>query len=255
MASLYYVGKLKSNNKQFDACKEGKPFKFRVGQGEVIKAWDIGISGMKVGLLFYRCISVKNGKSLSYPLIKKLDWCICLNKGLLKSSVILIFQLEIKNAYVTLETKFRKMWAIRHLPVRHPVLNFVDLLLGQFTTSAICHLVRMKEDSLPASQNDDTLKRIAFLPKKIKKSRSKIMKIVGIIFSRWRIALAPFTIEVFIAGLKHWNVFFVFRLAVRGVWSVRQVWPTVPRGRHQTFRPMPLWSLKLNLRRSTKMIS
>ena len=73
MASLYYVGKLKSNNKQFDACKEGKPFKFRVGQGEVIKAWDIGISGMKVGLLFYRCISVKNGKSLSYPLIKKLD--------------------------------------------------------------------------------------------------------------------------------------------------------------------------------------
>lgn len=50
MVSVYYVGRLKQNNKQFDACKEGeKPFKFAVGRGEVIKGWDIGVDGMKVG--------------------------------------------------------------------------------------------------------------------------------------------------------------------------------------------------------------
>ncbi len=48
---VYYVGKLKKNNKQFDACKEGaKPFKFRVGKGEVIKALDLGLEGMKVNI-------------------------------------------------------------------------------------------------------------------------------------------------------------------------------------------------------------
>lgn len=46
---MYYEGKLKSNNKQFDACKEGKPFLFNLGKGEVIKGWDIGVEGMKVG--------------------------------------------------------------------------------------------------------------------------------------------------------------------------------------------------------------
>lgn len=46
---MYYSGKLKSNNKKFDSCKEGKPFKFKIGKGEVIKGWDIGIMGMKVG--------------------------------------------------------------------------------------------------------------------------------------------------------------------------------------------------------------
>lgn len=45
---MYYSGKLK-NNKQFDSCTSGKPFKFRIGKGEVIKGWDIGIMGMKVG--------------------------------------------------------------------------------------------------------------------------------------------------------------------------------------------------------------
>jgi FK506-binding nuclear protein len=51
MVGVYYVGKLKQNNKQFDACKEGaKPFKFRVGKGEVIKALDLGLEGMKVNI-------------------------------------------------------------------------------------------------------------------------------------------------------------------------------------------------------------
>ena len=46
---MYYEGKLKANDKQFDATLTGKPFKFRLGQGEVIKGWDVGVEGMKVG--------------------------------------------------------------------------------------------------------------------------------------------------------------------------------------------------------------
>jgi len=47
--SVYYVGKLKQNNKQFDATTAGPGFKFRLGGKEVIKGWDIGVEGMKVG--------------------------------------------------------------------------------------------------------------------------------------------------------------------------------------------------------------
>ncbi|XP_023327565.1 46 kDa FK506-binding nuclear protein-like [Eurytemora carolleeae] len=46
---MYYVGRLATNKKQFDACQSGKPFKFRLGKGEVIKGWDVGLAGMKVG--------------------------------------------------------------------------------------------------------------------------------------------------------------------------------------------------------------
>lgn len=46
---MYYEGRLKSNNKVFDSTRSGDGFKFRLGAGEVIRGWDIGISGMKVG--------------------------------------------------------------------------------------------------------------------------------------------------------------------------------------------------------------
>jgi len=49
MVSMYYKGTLKSNGKQFDAKETGKPFKFRLGKGEVIPGWDVGVAGMKVG--------------------------------------------------------------------------------------------------------------------------------------------------------------------------------------------------------------
>jgi FK506-binding nuclear protein len=43
-----YIGKLQ-NGQQFDANKKGKPFSFKVGKGQVIKGWDIGIAGMAIG--------------------------------------------------------------------------------------------------------------------------------------------------------------------------------------------------------------
>ncbi|KAL2165491.1 hypothetical protein VTH06DRAFT_791 [Thermothelomyces fergusii] len=46
--SLRYIGKL-TNGKVFDANKKGTPFSFKVGKGEVIKGWDIGIQGMAIG--------------------------------------------------------------------------------------------------------------------------------------------------------------------------------------------------------------
>ncbi|XP_047358105.1 46 kDa FK506-binding nuclear protein isoform X1 [Vespa velutina] len=46
--SVYFVGRLQ-NGKKFDATTQGDGFKFRLGKGEVIKGWDVGISGMKVG--------------------------------------------------------------------------------------------------------------------------------------------------------------------------------------------------------------
>ncbi|KAF2244859.1 hypothetical protein BU26DRAFT_522595 [Trematosphaeria pertusa] len=45
---MRYIGKLK-NGKQFDANKKGKPFSFKLGVGEVIKGWDIGVVGMMAG--------------------------------------------------------------------------------------------------------------------------------------------------------------------------------------------------------------
>lgn len=43
-----YIGKLQ-NGKQFDANKKGKPFTFKVGKGQVIKGWEIGVVGMSIG--------------------------------------------------------------------------------------------------------------------------------------------------------------------------------------------------------------
>lgn len=47
--AVYYSGRLQSNNKTFDSCLKGKPFRFRLGAGEVIRGWDQGVKGMRVG--------------------------------------------------------------------------------------------------------------------------------------------------------------------------------------------------------------
>ncbi|XP_078690768.1 uncharacterized protein LOC144921530 isoform X1 [Branchiostoma floridae x Branchiostoma belcheri] len=46
---LYYKGTLAQNNKHFDSHLNGKPFTFTLGHGEVIKGWDMGVQGMKIG--------------------------------------------------------------------------------------------------------------------------------------------------------------------------------------------------------------
>lgn len=47
--AVYYSGKLAKTGKQFDQSNKGPGFKFKLGQGQVIKGWDLGVAGMKVG--------------------------------------------------------------------------------------------------------------------------------------------------------------------------------------------------------------
>jgi rhodanese-related sulfurtransferase len=48
--TVHYTGWLKKDDKKFDSSVDrGKPFSFTLGVQEVIKGWDLGVAGMRVG--------------------------------------------------------------------------------------------------------------------------------------------------------------------------------------------------------------
>lgn len=47
--TVNYVGHNWSNNEEFDTSWGKDPFSFTLGEGQVIKGWDEGVEGMKVG--------------------------------------------------------------------------------------------------------------------------------------------------------------------------------------------------------------
>ena len=46
---VHYTGRLAKNKQQFDSSVGREPFDFTLGKSEVIKGWDLGVVGMKVG--------------------------------------------------------------------------------------------------------------------------------------------------------------------------------------------------------------
>ena len=47
--SVHYTGRLKDGTKFDSSVDRGQPFDFPLGAGRVIKGWDQGVAGMKVG--------------------------------------------------------------------------------------------------------------------------------------------------------------------------------------------------------------
>jgi FKBP-type peptidyl-prolyl cis-trans isomerase len=48
--TVHYTGWLDKGGKKFDSSVDkGQPFMFQLGAGQVIKGWDQGVSGMKIG--------------------------------------------------------------------------------------------------------------------------------------------------------------------------------------------------------------
>lgn len=47
--SVHYTGTLENGSKFDSSLDRGQPFEFSLGSGQVIKGWDEGVAGMKVG--------------------------------------------------------------------------------------------------------------------------------------------------------------------------------------------------------------
>ena len=49
MLTVHYTGTLQNGTKFDSSVDRGKPYQFRLGSGSVIKGWDEGLLGMKIG--------------------------------------------------------------------------------------------------------------------------------------------------------------------------------------------------------------
>jgi FKBP-type peptidyl-prolyl cis-trans isomerase FkpA len=49
MVTVHYTGWLTDNTKFDSSLDRGQPFSFRLGAGDVIRGWDEGVTGMRVG--------------------------------------------------------------------------------------------------------------------------------------------------------------------------------------------------------------
>ncbi|XP_052866036.1 46 kDa FK506-binding nuclear protein-like [Anopheles cruzii] len=85
--ALYYVGRLKSNNKVFDSTSQGSGFKFNLGRGDVIRGWDLGVSGMKLG----------GKRRLTIP--PKLAYGAKGSPPVIPPNSTLVFELELKKVF------------------------------------------------------------------------------------------------------------------------------------------------------------
>ncbi len=47
--SVHYTGRLTDGSKFDSSLDRGQPFTFALGRGQVIKGWDQGVAGMKIG--------------------------------------------------------------------------------------------------------------------------------------------------------------------------------------------------------------